>query len=271
MPFSGTFLFFFDANQAMKRKLKEETVIFISVIKWVALASITGAAVGVSTTVFVKSLNWGASLDLARRYYLTIPAGLLLSWLVIRYIAPQAEGHGANKVIESVHKESGRIKPVFVPIEFIRTFITLSSGASAGKEGPSAQIGAGLASLLADVLRLSGPDRRKLVVCGISGGFASVFGTPLAGAANTPIAASIMSVELFGPEVAPYAAMSCVISFLITGHRSAYPSQVLAVRKSSSLNVEVGSELEKIRPDYVEREKSLTGAMRRIWRRIWER
>ena len=51
----------------------------------------------------------------------------------------------------------------------------------------------------------------------------------LAGAANTPIAASIMAVELFGPKIAPYAAVSCVISFPMTGHRSVYPSQVLAV------------------------------------------
>ncbi len=68
----------------MKRKLKEETIIFISVLKWVALASITGAIAGVSTTVFVKSLNWGASLNLTRYYYLTIPAGLLISWFIIR-------------------------------------------------------------------------------------------------------------------------------------------------------------------------------------------
>jgi len=45
----------------------------------------------------------------------------------------------------------------------------------------------------------------------------------LAGAANTPIAASIMAVELFGPKIAPYAAVACVISFLIIGHRSVLP------------------------------------------------
>ena len=66
----------------------------------------------------------------------------------------------------------------------------------------------------------------------------------LAGAANTPISASIMAVELFGPDVAPYAAVSCVIAFLMTGHRSVYPSQVLAIAKSSSLTVEKGKEME---------------------------
>ena len=65
----------------------------------------------------------------------------------------------------------------------------------------------------------------------------------LAGAANTPIAASIMGLELFGPEVASYAAISCVLSFLMTGHRSIYPSQILSTKKASSVDVELGDEM----------------------------
>ncbi|MGQ9810411.1 MAG: hypothetical protein ACUVQ7_03600, partial [bacterium] len=65
----------------------------------------------------------------------------------------------------------------------------------------------------------------------------------LAGATNAPIAASIMSVELFGASLAPYAALSCVISFLVTGHRSIYPSQILGIRKSSEVLAEVGKEV----------------------------
>ena len=55
-----------------------------------------------------------------------------------------------------------------------------------------------------------------------------------------------MAVELFGPEVAPYAAVACVISFLMTGHRSVYPSQVLAVTKSASLVAAHGKEMRDI-------------------------
>jgi H+/Cl- antiporter ClcA len=57
----------------------------------------------------------------------------------------------------------------------------------------------------------------------------------LAGATNTPIAASIISIELFGPAVAPYAAVACVVSYVMSGHRSIYPSQVLATEKSRSI------------------------------------
>src|SRR3989304_2899435 len=167
----------------MKKRLTEETVIFISVFKWILLATAVGVIVGASTTLFVKTLNWGAAAASTYRYYfLSMPLGLLASALIIKRLLPGAEGHGANKVIESIHRNSGKIKPIAVPAEFLRSFITLTTGGSAGKEGPSAQIGAGLASMLADILRFDGNDRRKLVICGISGGFASVFGTPLAGA-----------------------------------------------------------------------------------------
>ncbi|MGH7523417.1 MAG: chloride channel protein, partial [Gemmatimonadales bacterium] len=62
------------------------------------------------------------------------------------------------------------------------TVLTVSFGGSVGKEGPAAQIGASLTSLFADVLGLKDEDRRRLVICGISAGFAAIFGTPISGA-----------------------------------------------------------------------------------------
>lgn len=67
-------------------------------------------------------------------------------------------------------------------MKLVATLITLWTGGSAGKEGPCAQIGAALASQFARLLRFDGHDRKKLVICGISARFASVFGTPIAGA-----------------------------------------------------------------------------------------
>ena len=62
-------------------------------------------------------------------------------------------------------------------------------------------------------------------------GFVSV----LAGATSAPIAAMIMAVELFGMNVAHYAAISIIIAFLMTGHRSVFPSQVLQMKKSEAI------------------------------------
>ena len=69
-----------------------------------------------------------------------------------------------------------------IPIKLITTLLTLFSGGSVGKEGPSAQMGGGMASLLADILKFDDADRKKLVICGISAGFAAIFGTPISGA-----------------------------------------------------------------------------------------
>ena len=72
----------------------------------------------------------------------------------------------------------------------------------------------------------------------------------LSGSTNAPLAASIMALEMFGPEIGSFAAISCVISFIITGHRSIYPSQILAIKKSSYINIEIGKRIEKLELKY---------------------
>jgi H+/Cl- antiporter ClcA len=439
----------------IKEQITESTILFLSIIKWVFFATFVGAIVGGATAFFLKLLNWATAVGQGSTYtFLLLPVAFFISALSIFYLAPDAEGHGTEKVIEAVHKRSGKIPLLVVPVKLFATIITLATGGSAGKEGPCAQIGAGLTSFISDLLKFDDNDRKKLVICGISAGFAAVFGTPiagsifgvevlfvgaimyevllpsfvagitayqvsshigityfhqainvipvfsesflimvmigglffglcsviliemlkagerfskrlkismplkgliggfimialtyafstrylglgletiesglrgemtdwyaflvkplftavtlnfggsggivtpiffvgttaglffaslfslnpatfaaiglssvLAGSANTPIAASIMSVELFGPSIAPYATIACVISFLITGHRSVFPSQVLSISKSPSLQVELGKELEAIHALYLPRKKSLTSLILRI-------
>jgi H+/Cl- antiporter ClcA len=99
--------------------------------------------------------------------------------------------------------------------------------------------------------------------------FAAIgFVSLLAGATNAPVAASILFLEFFGPEIAPYAAIACVISFLMTGHRSIHPTQVLAIRKSTSLQVEIGSDLENVKAEFKPRSRSLVGAGIRLIKTI---
>lgn len=421
----------------MLRRFLESSVLFIHVIRWFFIAVVVGGLVGVSTTYFLKALD--GSIALAGRWpwtFLLLPLAFPLSAYIVRRFAPEAEGHGTEKVIEAYHRRSGRIPLAVVPVKALATIVTITVGGAAGKEGPSAQIGAGLASRLADLLRFRAADRKKIVVCGLSAGFAVVFGTPiagaifgvealfvgaivydvlfpsfvagivaygtahwlglayahqfqpfvvplepvllvavifsgvffgllallliecmklarkaarqmrlspiraaagggaalvllalllgrdylglgleqtnniiqgegasflapfakmvftsitlnfggsggtlspvfyigatgghlwatlfdldtsffaaigmvalLAGATNTPISASIMAVELFGPDIVPYAALACVVSFLMTGHRSVYPSQVLSFIKSPALRATTGKELQEI-------------------------
>ncbi|MDD5512949.1 MAG: chloride channel protein, partial [Candidatus Omnitrophica bacterium] len=162
----------------MKRRIKEQSIIFYSVAKWVFLSVIVGCMVGASTAIFLKALSWSSNTaGLHKHYFFLLPIALFLSALIIKFFAPDAEGHGTEKVIEAIHKNNGIIKAAVVPVKLVSTIITISLGGSAGKEGPCAQIGAGIASTFARVFRFDAHDRKKLVICGISAGFASVFGT----------------------------------------------------------------------------------------------
>lgn len=167
----------------MKAHLSEQLTIFASIVKWSVYATFVGVLSGCGTTLFLKLLSAGKDFSgehLPYQYFL--PAALLASSALVRYLAPDAAGHGTEKVIEAVHQRMGRIPFKVVPVKLVATIITLAGGGSAGKEGPCAQIGAGLASAFGGLLRLPEIDRRKLVICGISAGFSTVFGTPIAGA-----------------------------------------------------------------------------------------
>lgn len=173
----------FEPRRDVVATFSEQTALFISLIRWTILAIIVGVVVGTSTYGFVTLLQW--SMEETSQfpyYYLGIPFFFLMSTAIVKWLAPDAEGHGTERIIEAVHKHSGKIRLRVVPVKLVATIITIAGGGSAGKEGPAAQIGGALASGFASILNLSERDRKKIVVCGISAGFASVFGTPVAGA-----------------------------------------------------------------------------------------
>ncbi|NTV48694.1 MAG: voltage-gated chloride channel [Geobacteraceae bacterium] len=167
----------------MKDHLSEQLTIFASIIKWSVYATVVGILSGCGTAIFLKLLSAGSDYSGEHLpYQFFLPAAILASSALVRYLAPDAAGHGTEKVIEAVHQRMGRIDFKVVPVKLVATIVTLAGGGSAGKEGPCAQIGAGLASACGTLLRFSDIDRRKLVICGISAGFSTVFGTPIAGA-----------------------------------------------------------------------------------------
>ena len=165
----------------------EHAALLISTLKWAFLGAGAGFCVGWGTRFFLWSLT--ASSALARTIvpgrlsvYWFLPIALPVCVWIIRTFAADARGHGTEAVIAAVHQRSGRVDWLVAPVKLGATVVTLAFGGSVGKEGPAAQIGAALTSLFADVLRLRDEDRRRLVICGISAGFAAVFGTPVSGA-----------------------------------------------------------------------------------------
>ncbi|MFA0887867.1 MAG: chloride channel protein [Synergistales bacterium] len=166
------------------RNIRELAVLSYSLAKWLSLSVLAGAVVGTATSFFLLALEW--SIDFVNGLppwrFALLPLGFLASAALVRFLAPDASGHGTEKVIEAIHQRQGRIAFKVVPVKLAATIITLATGGSAGKEGPCAQIGAGLMSVGASLFRFGELDRKKLVICGISAGFAAVFGTPVAGA-----------------------------------------------------------------------------------------
>ncbi len=119
--------------------------------------------------------------------YLVVPAlGGLISGLLVFLIAPEAEGHGTDAMIEAFHHRGGHIRKRVPLIKIVASAITIGTGGSAGKEGPIAQIGAGFGSFLAAVLKLRARDRRILVLAGAAGGIGAIFHAPLGAALFAP-------------------------------------------------------------------------------------
>ncbi len=99
----------------------------------------------------------------------------------VEKFAPEARGNGVPQVIEAIALEGGRIDKKVPIAKVVASSLTLASGASAGREGPIAQIGAGVASWFGSKLNLNRLQMKTLVVCGAAGGIAATFNAPMGG------------------------------------------------------------------------------------------
>ncbi|TVQ36159.1 MAG: permease [Spirochaetaceae bacterium] len=191
-----------------------QTLVVLTTLKWVMLATVAGVIAGVPTGIFLLLLDAGTGVVYAWRYYFfLIPLGLVLSSWIVERFARDARGHGTEKVIEALHNQAGYMNPLIIPVKMVATLVTLILGGSAGKEGPSAQIGAGVASAFASLVRLNRLDKQRFVLCGISAGFAGVFGTPIAGAlfATEVLSIGRLSYNRFLPAL-----MASYIAYFVT-------------------------------------------------------
>jgi H+/Cl- antiporter ClcA len=448
-------------SDKIRKTIAYQTIILISIVKWVFLGSVVGGLVGLLTTGFLKVIHYIPHITKEYKVSVYFLPVTLFALTLLHYYFPETEGIGTNRLIRAIHHKFGRIKVVTIPLRVIYSFLILLTGGSAGKESPCAQIGAGVSSGVADLFKLDNIDHKKLVICGVCAGFATVFGTPIAGAmfgveililgtisyeyllpafistitacqvsshfgityfyhpldfvpifnesfflsvigagiffgicshlyvslldipklilkkiplwlplkslmvgvillgftfifskeylglglqtitdslngktfpwysfvikavftaltlsvtsnssvitpiffigatagstfaaafgldpgtfaalgfvsllagcANTPVSTSIMAVEMFGTSIAPYAVTSCVISFLMTGHKSIYSSQILSFSKSRSIRVEVGKELADAEFQLELRNKTVGWFVIKYIRILWKR
>jgi CIC family chloride channel protein len=139
--------------------------------------------------------------------------GGLASGLLVFLFAPEAEGHGTDAVIRSYHREGGKIRWNVPLVKLVASSITIGSGGSAGREGPIAQIGAGFASWIADLMRIGERERRTLVLAGVAAGVGAMFQAPLGGAF---FAAEVLYRRLeFEAESLIPAVMASILSYAL--------------------------------------------------------
>ncbi|OEZ60474.1 voltage-gated chloride channel family protein [Duganella sp. HH105] len=185
----------------------------------VAAVLVAGIVFGLTGMLFAKATH--AASAFMKRHVAYAPLRPLIGgvvvalavWLVgTRYI-----GLGIPVMVEAFQQP---LAPWDFIGKFAFTVASLGSGFKGGEVTPLFYIGATLGNALAPLLHLPFP-----MLAGL--GFVAVF----AGAANTPLASTIMAIELFGPQIGPYAALACVVAYLFSGHAGIYRAQKVGMLK----------------------------------------
>ncbi len=151
-----------------------------------------GALVGGVIVSFIVVTEWLADVVVhgpalgAVRFAAPVLGALAAGFLLHRWFG-EARGSGIPQTKAALVAQDGRI-PFRVPFgKYLCGVLTLGSGIPLGREGPSAQIGAGIASSVGEALKLDTEQRRQLVPVGTAAAIAAAF--------NTPIAAILFSLE----------------------------------------------------------------------------
>ena len=206
--------------------------------RWLLIGALIGVVAGLGSIVFYEAIaisthlllgviagftppspaSEGATMAIPAARPWLIPVvttlGGLLTGLIVYTFAPEAEGHGTDAAIESFHQKGGYIRGRIPIIKLVASAITIGSGGSAGREGPTAQISAGFGSWLATVLRLDDHDRRIAMATGIGSGIGAIFKAPIGGAI---LSAEILYKRDFESDVIFPSFIASVVSYSIYG------------------------------------------------------
>jgi CIC family chloride channel protein len=171
----------------LRRKLRlREHQLFL--ILTIAIGVIAGLAAVLFTVAIDQVSQRFFGLAPSRlRLFLVPPLISIVTGILLAKIFPDVRGSGVPQT-EAAYQLAGGVIPTHVPFgKFITGVLCIGSGHSMGREGPSVQIGAGLASLVGRWLQLSPRRTRDLVPVGAAGALAAAF--------NTPVAAVLFALE----------------------------------------------------------------------------
>jgi H+/Cl- antiporter ClcA len=147
----------------------------------VALALLVGVLSGLASAAFLVAMDWATEAFVAHRLLLfALPIAGLAVGLAYHY-GGKGSAAGNNLVLDEVHESQAWIPRRMAGLVFAGTVITHLFGGSAGREGTAIQMAGSIADGVARQLRITGAERRLVLVASIAAGFSGVFGVPLAG------------------------------------------------------------------------------------------
>ncbi|MDO4267811.1 MAG: chloride channel protein [Eubacteriales bacterium] len=182
--------------------------------KWTVISAVTGVLVGAAGTAFGHGVAWATRTwnTYSWTLYLMPAAGILIVGLYRLF--KEEKNRGTDMVLEAISSNE-EVTPATAPLIFITTILSHLVSASVGREGAALQLGGSLGSMIGRAIRLDEKDRKIAVMCGMSAGFAALFGTPLA--------AAVFAMEVISIGVMYYAALvPCVFSAFIGAGISAH-------------------------------------------------
>lgn len=159
----------------------EQAFSLFYLFKWILICFTLGIIVGSISAFFLLSLDWATSW---RESHLWIIALLPVGGFIIGlsyHLYGNSVVKGNNLLLEELHTPKKIIPFRMAPLVLFGTILTHLFGGSAGREGTAVQVGGAVADRFTKVFNLSKRDRQIILIAGISAGFSSVFGTPLAG------------------------------------------------------------------------------------------
>ncbi|WP_321424314.1 voltage-gated chloride channel family protein [uncultured Bacteroides sp.] len=172
----------------MKKKIgelitfKNQSLYFIYLIRWILISAVVSLIIGSASAFFLKSLEWATDWRESHLWIIgLLPIGGLIVGLTYYYWGNSVV-KGNNLLLEEFHSPKQIISLRMAPLVLFGTIVTHLFGGSAGREGTAVQMGGAIADQFTRILKLRPRDRKIVLVMGVSAGFASVFGTPLAGA-----------------------------------------------------------------------------------------
>ncbi|MBX2894449.1 MAG: voltage-gated chloride channel family protein [Cyclobacteriaceae bacterium] len=198
-------------------------------------ALIAGVFFGLCASVFSKLMHKAATFFKATISYpplRPVVGGIVVACAVWALGTTKYIGLGIPTIVQSFEQQ---LPAYDFALKIALTIITLSAGFKGGEVTPLFFIGATFGNALSLFIPLP-----TALLAGM--GFVAVF----AGATNTPIACSIMAIELFGVECGVYVSIACIVSYLLSGHSSIYSRQIIGEAKHQRFSNQEGKRLNEI-------------------------